>query len=68
MLKTNKADEMIESLEIKASDNYYSIEDNEDYKFMCDLVENAGYNGEEFVNKNDFFEAYKRVREEINNW
>lgn len=68
MIKTNKADEMIEYIEIKANDNYYPIEDNEDYKLLCSMVENAGYNGEEFVDKREFLEAYHRLRNEINNW
>ena len=68
MMKTNRADELIEYIEIKASDNYYPIEDDEDYKLICSMVEDAGYNGDEFINKKEFLEAFHNLRDKINNW
>lgn len=68
MIKTSRADELIEYIEIKASDAYYPIEDDEDYKFLCSLVEDAGYAGDEFISKVEFLGAYHRLRDKINNW
>ena len=68
MLNINKADRMIESLEIMASDNYYSIEDNDNYNKMVDMVEGADYKGESFVDKDDFILLYNKVRKAINNF
>ena len=68
MLNINKADRMIESLEIMASDNYYPIEDNDSYNKMVDMVEGADYNGESFVDKEDFTLLYNKVIKAINNF
>lgn len=68
MLNINKADRMIESLEIMASDNYYPIEDNDSYTKMVDMVESADYKGESFVDKEDFMFFYNKVRKAINNF
>lgn len=67
-IKTNKADELIEYIEIKASDAYYPIEDNEDYKMICEMVEDAGYNGQEFIDEIEFITAFRRIKKEIENW
>lgn len=67
-IKTNRADELIEYIEIKASDAYYPIEDNDDYKMICEMVEEAGYSGQGFIDGIEFIEAYRRIKEEINNW
>lgn len=68
MLNINKADRMIESLEIMASNNYYPIEDNDSYNKMVDMVESADYKGESFVDKEDFMLFYNKVRKAINNF
>lgn len=68
MIKTTRADELIEYMEIKASDNYYPIENDDDYISICAMIEDAGYNGDEFINKRDFLEAFHRLRNKINNW
>ena len=68
MLNINRADRMIEELEIMAEDNYYPIENNENYDKMIDIVETADFNGESFVDKEDFMELYYSVKKVINNW
>lgn len=68
MLNINRADRMIESLEIMASDNYYPIEDNDSYNKMIDMVENADYKGESFVDKEDFTLLYNKVKKAIDNF
>lgn len=68
MLNINRADRMIEELEIMAEDNYYPIENNENYDKMIDMVETADFNGESFVDKEDFMELYYSVKKVINNW
>ena len=67
-IKTDRADELIEYIEIKASDAYYPIEDNEDYKMICEMVEDAGYSGQEFVDGVEFITAFRRIKKEIENW
>lgn len=68
MLNVNKADRMIESLEILSEDNYYPIESNEQYDKMVEMVETAEFNGEVTVDKEDFMELYYSVKKAINNW
>ena len=68
MLNINRADRMIEELEIMAEDNYYPIENNENYDKMIDMVETADFNGESFIDKEDFMELYYSVKKVINNW
>ena len=68
MLNVNHADRMIEELEIMAEDNYYPIENNECYDKMIDMVETADFNGESFVDKEDFTQLYCSVKKAIKNW
>ena len=68
MLNVNKADYMIEILEILSEDNYYPIESNEQYDKMVEMVETAEFNGEATVDKEDFMELYYSVKKAINNW
>ena len=68
MMNVNKADRLIESLEILSEDNYYPIESNEQYNKMVDMVETAGFNGEATVDKEDFMELYYSVKKAISNW
>ncbi len=68
MLNVNKADRLIESLEILSEDNYYPIESNEQYDKMVEMVETAEFNGESTVDKEDFMELYYSVKKAINNW
>ena len=68
MLNINRADRMIEELEIMAEDNYYPIENNENYDQMLDMVETADFNGESFIDKEDFMELYYSVKKVINYW
>lgn len=68
MLNIDKADRMIEELEIMAEDNYYPIENNEYYDKMVDMVETADFNGESFVDKEDFIQLYCSVKKAIKNW
>lgn len=68
MLNVNKADRLIESLEILSEDNYYPIESNEQYDKMVEMVETAEFNGETTVDKEDFMELYYSVKKAINNW
>lgn len=68
MLNVNKADRLIESLEILSEDNYYPIESNEQYNKMVEMVETAEFNGETTVDKEDFMELYYSVKKAINNW
>ena len=68
MLNVNKADRLIESLEILSEDNYYPIESNEQYNKMVEMVETAEFNGESTIDKEDFMELYYSVKKAINNW
>jgi hypothetical protein len=68
MINVNKADRMIESLEIIASDNYYPIEDDTNYQSLCEMVETAEFNGQDYINKLDFLELYKKVKDSIENY
>ena len=68
MLNVNKADRLIEGLEILSEDNYYPIESNEQYDKMVEMVETAEFNGESTVDKEDFMELYYSVKKAINNW
>lgn len=68
MLNVNKADRLIENLEILSEDNYYPIESNEQYDKMVEMVETAEFNGESTVDKEDFMELYYSVKKAINNW
>ena len=68
MINVNKADRMIESLEIIASDNYYPIEDDTNYQSLCEMVETAEFNGYDSINKGDFLELYKKVKDSIENY
>lgn len=68
MINVNKADRMIESLEIMASDNYYPIEDDTNYQSLCEMVETAEFNGQDSINKFDFLELYKKVKDSIKNY
>ena len=68
MLNVNKADKMIEALEIMASDNYYPIEDNPKYEKLCDMVEDAGFNDVSYVNKYEFVELYNSLKKAIENY
>lgn len=68
MLNVNKADRLIEGLELLSEDNYYPIESNEQYDKMVEMVETAGFNGEATVDKEDFMELYYSVKKAINNW
>lgn len=68
MMNVNKADRLIESLEILSEDNYYPIESNEQYNKMVEMVEIAEFNGEVTVDKEDFMELYYSVKKAINNW
>ena len=60
MLNVNKADRLIEGLELLSEDNYYPIESNEQYDKMVEMVETAGFNGEATVDKEDFMELMLR--------
>lgn len=68
MINVNKADRMIESLEIMASDNYYPIEENINYQSLCEMVETAEFNSQDSINKFDFLELYKKVKDSIENY
>ena len=68
MLNVNKADRLIENLEILSEDNYYPIESNEQYDKMVEMVETAEFNEESTVDKEDFMELYYSVKKAINNW
>ena len=68
MLNVNKADRLIEGLELLSEDNYYPIESNEQYDKMVEMIETAGFNGEATVDKEDFMELYYSVKKAINNW
>ena len=65
MINVNKADRMIETLEIMASDNYYNIEEDTNYQALCEMVETAEFNGQTFINKFDFLELYRKVKDSI---
>lgn len=68
MINVNKADRMIETLEIMASDNYYPIEDDTNYQSLCEMVETAEFNSQDSINKFDFLELYKKVKNSIENY
>ena len=68
MINVNKADRMIEALEIMASDNYYPIEDDTNYQSLCEMVETAEFNSQDSINKFDFLELYKKVKNSIENY
>ena len=40
----------------------------EDYKMICEMVEDAGYSGQEFVDGVEFITAFRRIKKEIENW
>lgn len=68
MINVNKADKMIEALEIMASDNYYPIEDDTNYQSLCEMVETAEFNGHDSIDKTDFLELYKKIKDSIENY
>ena len=68
MINVNKADKMIEELELLAEDNYYPLESNDKYDKIVDIVETAGFNGESFVDKDEFLPLYISLKKAINNW
>lgn len=68
MIKVYKADRMIESLEIMASDNYYPIEDNPKYQKLCEMIEDAEFNSNDYIDKMDFMEMYLSLRKDIENY
>lgn len=68
MLNIDKADRMIEALEIMASDNYYPLEDNPKYKELWDMVEDAGFNDISYVDKYEFIKLYNSLKKAIENY
>lgn len=68
MLNIDKADRMIEALEIMASDNYYPLEDNPKYKEIWDMVEDAGFNDISYVDKYEFIKLYNSLKRAIENY
>lgn len=68
MLNIDKADRMIEALEIMASDNYYPLEDNPKYKELWDMVEDAGFNDIGYVDKYEFIKLYNFLKKAIENY
>jgi hypothetical protein len=68
MLNIDKADRMIEALEIMASDNYYPLEDNPKYKELWDMVEDAGFNDINYVDKYEFVKLYNSLKKAIENY
>jgi hypothetical protein len=68
MLNIDKADRMIEALEIMASDNYYPLEDNPKYKELWDMVEDAGFNDINYVDKYEFIKLYNSLKKAIENY
>lgn len=68
MLNIDKADRMIEALEIMASDNYYPLEDNPKYKELWDMIEDAGFNDINYVDKYEFVKLYNSLKKAIENY
>lgn len=68
MININKADRMVEALEIMASDNYYPIEDNPKYKKLCEMIEDTGFNNIGYVDEYDFVELYNSLKKAIENY
>lgn len=68
MLNIDKADRMIEALEIMASDNYYPLEDNPKYKEIWDMIEDAGFNDINYVDKYEFVKLYNSLKKAIENY
>ena len=65
-MKIKKADEILEKLEIMAEDNYYPIEENEDYKVFCYLIEKKNYDEE--INDSDVKFYVKNILREIKSY
>lgn len=67
-INVNKADRLIEGLEILASDNYYPIEDSPKYEKLCEMVEEAEFNSSNYIDKEYFMEIYLSLRKDIENY
>ena len=66
MIKVYKADRMIESLEIMASDNYYPIESDTNYIALCNMIDSS--KNISYVDRHDFMEYYRNLKRDISNF
>lgn len=65
-MKIKEADAILEKLEIMAEDNYYPIEENEDYKVFCYLIEKKDYDEE--IDDSDVKFYVKNILREIKSY
>lgn len=66
MIRIEKADRMIEDLEIMASDNYYPIESDENYIELCNMIDSS--KNISYVDREDFMEYYRNLKRDISNF
>lgn len=65
-MKIVKADALLEKLEIMAEDNYYPIEENDDYKMFCYLIQKK--NSDEEIDDEDVKFYVKNILREIKSY
>ena len=66
MIRIEKADRMVEGLEIMASDNYYPIESDENYIELCNMIDSS--KNINYVDREDFMEYYRNLKRDISNF
>ncbi len=66
MIRIEKADRMVEDLEIMASDNYYPIESDENYIELCNMIDSS--KNINYVDREDFMEYYRNLKRDISNF
>lgn len=66
MIRIEKADRMVEDLEIMASDNYYPIESDENYIELCNMIDSL--KNINYVDREDFMEYYRNLKRDISNF
>lgn len=65
-MKIGAVDVLLENLEIMADDNYYPIEDNDDYKLLCYMIEKS--NIDEEIDDDDVKFYVKNILREIKSY
>ena len=66
MIRIENADRMIEALEIMASDNYYPIESDENYIYLCNMIDSS--KNINYVDRQEFMEYYRNLKRDISNF
>lgn len=66
MIRIENADRMIEALEIMASDNYYPIESDSNYIYLCNMIDSS--KNINYVDRQEFMEYYRNLKRDISNF